>query len=68
MLRQPTQQKAAIYDYDGSSCDEYGELLFGFYWQLLNNQDVPITGLMGPYPCYDTCYAACDRAFQRHDY
>jgi len=62
-------QKAAIFDFDGRSLDDDGEVLLGFYWQLLDNStEDPITELMGPYTNFNQCYAALDHAYQTGDY
>ena len=68
-MRRRRRQKAAIIDYNESHAfDEDGEPLTGFYWQLLDDSENPITGEMGPYATYHECYAAMDLAYQKHDY
>lgn len=67
----PAAHSALIHEFDPQSPDRYdedGELLLGFYYQFLNMQEHPVTGLMGPYRYKGDAEAAAQLAFSRNDY
>ena len=50
------------YDYDiketNPHVDDYGEELLGYYYQLFDDNNKPLTNLMGPYSTKDEVEAA----------
>lgn len=48
--------------------DEDGDPYLGYYWQLLNRQNEPISLLMGPYNTAAEAEVACKHAWQSGDY
>jgi len=48
--------------------DEDGEQLLGFFYQFIDEQDLPVTQLIGPYRDKRAVERAAQRAFNRKDY
>ena len=48
--------------------DEEGDPYLGFYYQLMDSSNLPITHLIGPYATYMEVEAACERAYKTDDY
>lgn len=48
--------------------DVDGELLLGFYYQFIDDNERPLFGLIGPYRHRFEVEGAAQRAFDRQDY
>lgn len=63
---------ALIHEFDINrkpiTLDEEGDPMVGFYYQFIDINSVPVTGLIGPYKLKLDCVAACKRAFKLKDY
>lgn len=57
-------QSALIHEFDGSTFDEEGDVLLGFYWQILDFENNILCGLMGPYGLRNEAENACQQAFE----
>lgn len=55
-------QQANIHHFDGSSLDEDGECLLGYYFEITSGD------LMGPYGSQAEAEAACQRAYKTGDF
>lgn len=67
----PQAHSALIHEFDPKApprFDEDGEMLLGFYYQFLNVESQPITGLYGPYRHKFEADRAAQKAFERNDY
>ena len=62
------RQQAEIHHYDGTTFDIDGILLFGYYFQLIDDSNLRIGLMMGPYCSAPEAEAACQLAFDRNDY
>jgi len=47
--------------------DEEGDLLLGSYYQFIDKNDLPISGLIGPYLDNDEAEKAAEKAFSIKD-
>ena len=63
----PTQN-AMIYDMRGHAFDADGEEMIGWYCQLIDDDERPISDLDGPYGSYSEALEACQRTYNQHDY
>lgn len=64
-MPKPKQQaNAEIHEFDGSTVDEDGEIMIGWYYRFLDTHDVPISLLMGPYASAGEAEAACQREYK----
>lgn len=54
--------EATIHICNGESLDEHGEPRYGFYFEIVAGT------LTGPYNSGPEAEAACQQAFDRHDY
>ncbi len=61
--KQQTRANAEIHQFDGSTVDEDGEIMLGFYYRFLDTHDIPISLLMGPYASASEAEAACHREY-----
>jgi len=61
-------QEAMIYNFDGSTLDCDGDTLLGYYYQLIDVFERPISELMGPYSSASECQTACQEAYDHDDY
>ena len=61
-------QEAMIYNFDGSTKNPDGDVMLGYYWQIIDTFERPISELMGPYGSATECKAACQEAFKHDDY
>lgn len=63
-------QQANIHQYDGTGTvlDEEGDPLYGFYWEILGFDNLPLTDMMGPYGSRGEAESACQRAYDDGDY
>ncbi len=48
--------------------DAEGDQMFGFYYQFTNEQDEPVSDLIGPYRRNGEAEHAALRAFKKHDF
>ena len=56
-----TYGEVHYFNWDGF--DDEGELLFGYYWHIINEDNVG--SLMGPYRTYLQAAEACQREWKR---
>lgn len=48
--------------------DEFGDVMVGSYYQLIDGNDEPVSDLIGPYRDNEAAEAALKRAFARRDF
>ena len=56
-----------IHGFNGSTFDADGEVLFGFYYEFLNEFNLPTGTMMGPYGTALEAEQACQRALDTND-
>ncbi len=56
-----------IHSYDGSTFDAEGEVMLGFYYEILNDLNIPVALMMGPYGTAVEAEQACQRALDTGD-
>ncbi len=62
---------ALIHEFDAAKppvFDEDGDQMIGFYYQFIDAEDTPVTGLVGPYGDKPACDKAARKAFATKDY
>lgn len=62
---------ALIHEFDAHgppSFDDEGDERLGFYYQFIDKQELPVTGLIGPYAFKDHAERAAQNAFRRGDF
>ena len=67
----PAVQSALIHEFDAKlppRFDVDGELLLGFYYQFVGDDDQPLYGLIGPYRHRFEAEGAAQLAFARRDF
>lgn len=63
MPKTKNQRQGEIHEFDGSTFDEDGEVMLGFYYRFLDQHDAPITLLMGPYASAFEAETACQNEY-----
>ena len=67
----PKAQNILIHNFSASArpyFDEDGDQMFGYYFQFADENDVAVTGLIGPYLRPHEAEKAALRAYQRRDF
>lgn len=61
---------ALIFEFDGVSAplDDFGDIMFGFYYQLIGDDEAPVSFVTGPYGTNTECESAAQRAYEKRDY
>jgi hypothetical protein len=59
--------EALIHNFTGQPDDE-GEPMFGWYFQVLGDDDLPVNYPMGPYASAVECHAAAQEAWRARDF
>lgn len=64
-----SEPKCLIHFYDGTGhhCDDDGEPLLGWYWQVAGEDGKPLRDLVGPYRTAHEAEEACARAWLADD-
>jgi hypothetical protein len=53
-----------VHHFNWDHIDEDGELMYGFYWEILDADAHILSPLMGPYSTYLEAATACQAAWQ----
>ena len=67
----PAVHTALIHSFDASNVlaiDDDGDTRLGFYFQFVDVDDLPVTGMFGPYKWRKQAERAARRAFAKRDY
>ncbi len=67
----PAAVDALIHEFDGSgppSLDDEGDERVGVYYQFIDKDECPVSGLVGPYLYREQAEAAARAAFRRGDF
>jgi hypothetical protein len=62
---------ALIHEFDPKQPPQYddeGDQMLGFYFQFIDTNEQPVSGLVGPYKYRVACENAARRAFQARDF
>lgn len=63
-------QSVLIHEFDAHKppiLDDDGDPMIGFYYQFINAEDKPLSGLIGPYKRKGEAATAAQRAFDTND-
>lgn len=52
----------------GNFFDDDGEAMIGFYFRIVDQFEIPLSKLTGPYSSAEEAEAACNNAYQKEDY